>query len=68
MVACAKINIDYYIKTILDDDVIDEIYTYFKEDAETDSIKEAMEELSDSGYSEEEVRLIRIKFMSEMGN
>ncbi len=63
-----KINIDYYITSILDDDVVDDIYTYFKEDAETDSVAEAMEELSDTGYSEEEIRLVKIKFISEMGN
>ena len=48
--------------------MVDDIYTYFKEDAETDSIAEAMEELADTGYSEEEVRLVKIKFISEMGN
>jgi ATP-dependent DNA helicase RecQ len=63
-----RLNIDYYINSILDEDVVDDIYTYFKEDAETDSIEEAMKELDDTGYSEEEVRLVRIKFISEMGN
>lgn len=63
-----RINIDYYINSILDEDVVDDIFTYFKEDAETDSIEEAMTELSDTGYSEEEIRLVKIKFISEMGN
>ncbi len=58
-----KLNIDYYIDHILDDDRQDEIYDYFL-NAETDSVKEAMEELGDE-YSEEEIRLMRIKFMSE---
>jgi len=63
-----RINIDYYINSILDEDVVDDIYTYFKEDAESDSIQDAMEDLSDTGYSEEEVRLVKIKFISEVGN
>ncbi|HOZ31093.1 MAG TPA: DNA helicase RecQ [Bacteroidales bacterium] len=63
-----RINLDYYINTILDEDVINDIYCYFKDDAESDSIAEAMKELSDTGYSEEEVRLVRIKFISEIGN
>ncbi len=63
-----RLNIDYYLDSILDEDVVEDIYLYFKEDAETDSLEEAMEELGDSGYSEEEVRLVRVKFISEMGN
>jgi ATP-dependent DNA helicase RecQ len=63
-----RINIAYYLDSILDEDVVEDIYLYFKEDAETDTISEAMEELSDTGYSEEEIRLVRIKFISEMGN
>ncbi|MDY0140426.1 MAG: DNA helicase RecQ [Bacteroidales bacterium] len=63
-----KLNINYYLNSILDDDVVEDIYLYFKEDAKTDSIDEAMEELSDTGYNEEEVRLVRIKFISELGN
>ncbi len=63
-----RINIDYYLDSILDDDVVEDIYLYFKEDAETDSIDEAMTELADSGYSEDEIRLVRIKFISDLGN
>lgn len=59
----AKLNIDYYINQILDTEGQDDIYNYFF-NAESDNIDEAMEELKDE-YSEEEVRLIRIKFMSE---
>ena len=49
-----------------DEDQIDDIYDYFM-DSETDSLDVAMEEL-DSDYSEEEIRLVRIKFLSEMAN
>lgn len=58
-----KLNLDYYIDQLLDDDRQDDIYDYFL-NAESDSMEEAMEELQDD-YSEEEVRLMRIKFMSE---
>ena len=51
---------------MLDDDKVDEIYEYFKE-SETDSIDEALEELGND-YDEDEVRLVRIKFISEMAN
>lgn len=62
-----KLNIDYYINDILDEDAVEEVYDYFMEDAETDSIEEAYEEF-DGDYSEEELRLIRLKFMSEVAN
>lgn len=58
-----KLNIDYYIDQLLDDDRQDDIYDYFL-NAESDSMEEAMEELGEY-YSEDEVRLMRIKFMSE---
>lgn len=58
-----KLNLDYYIDQLLDDERQEDIYDYFM-NAETDSMKEAMEELADF-YSEDEVRLMRIKFMSE---
>ena len=61
-----KLNIDYFLEEVLDDDKVDEIYEYFKE-SETDDIDEAIEELGDE-YSEEEIRLVRLKFISEMGN
>jgi ATP-dependent DNA helicase RecQ len=63
-----RINIDYYINSVMDEDVVDDIYSYFKEDAESDSIDEALKELEPEGYSEEEIRLVRIKFISELGN
>jgi ATP-dependent DNA helicase RecQ len=62
-----KINIDYHLNDILDDDSQEEIYEYFLEDAETDDISEAHEEF-DGDYSEDELRLMKIKFMSEMAN
>ena len=61
-----KLNIDYYIEEVLDDEQIDDIYDYFME-SKTDSMREAMKELKDY-YEEEEVRLVRIKFISENGN
>ena len=65
--AGTKINIDYYIRMIIDEDKVDEIYEYFKEEATSDSVNEAMKALGPD-YTEEEVRLIRIKFLSELGN
>src|SRR3989339_1862495 len=62
-----KLNIDYYIRQTVDEDKIDDIYEYFKTEASTDSLKEAADELG-RGYTEEEIRLVRIKFLSEMGN
>ena len=62
-----KLNIDYYLSQTIDDDKIDDIYSYFKEEAETDSIQEAAKELGPD-YTEEEIRLVRIKFISELGN
>jgi ATP-dependent DNA helicase RecQ len=61
-----KLNIDYFLEEVLDDDKVDEIYEYFKE-SETDDVEEAIEELGDD-YTEEEIRLVRLKFISEMGN
>ena len=62
-----KLNIQYYLSKYMDEDKIDDIYLYFKEDAESDSLSEAIEELGDE-YSEEEIRLVRIKFLCEVGN
>ena len=62
-----KLDIDYYIRSILDKEAIDDIYSYFRDDSETDSLVEALEEL-DGAYSEEEIRLVRIKFICEVGN
>mgnify|MGYP002519535118 CR=1 FL=1 len=62
-----KLNIDYYLEQTLDEDVIDDIYAYFHDDAQSDSLEEAMVELG-SDYDEEEVRLVRIKFLCEVAN
>ena len=61
-----KLNIDYFLEEILDEDNMIEIYDYFK-NSDTDNINIAIEELGGE-YSEEEIRLVRIKFISEMGN
>ena len=61
-----KLNIDYFLEEVLDDDKVEDIYEYFKE-SETDDIDEAIDELGDD-YTEEEIRLVRLKFISEMGN
>ena len=61
-----KLDIDYFLEEVLDDDKVDDIYEYFSE-SETDDLDEAIEELGDD-YSEEEIRLVRIKFISEAGN
>jgi len=62
-----SLNIDYYLKQVIDPDILDDIYTYFKEEAATDSVNDALKALG-SDYSEEEVRLVRLKFISELGN
>ena len=61
-----KININYELNSMLDEDQQDEVYEYFME-AETDSIEEAIEEF-DGEYTDEEIRLVRIRFMSEIAN
>lgn len=61
-----KINIDYFINEVIDEDHQEDIFEYFKE-ADTDSLDEAIKELG-SEYSEEEIRMMRIKFLSELGN
>ena len=62
-----KINIDYYIDDILDEDKRDEIFDFFRNEAETGTLEEALEALGDD-FEEEEIRLVRIKFMSELAN
>ena len=61
-----KINIDYFLQEIMDEDHIEDIFEYFKE-ADSDSIEDAINELG-RDYTEEEIRLVRIKFLSDMGN
>ncbi|MFA5045582.1 MAG: ATP-dependent DNA helicase RecQ, partial [Paludibacter sp.] len=62
-----KINIDYFLDEIMDSDHIEEIFDYFST-AETDKIEPALNELGEDDFSETEVRLVRIKFLSEIGN
>ena len=62
-----RLNIDYYIEDILDEEHQEEIFEYFRE-AEDDSIESALDELGEDEYSEDDIRLMRIKFMSDMGN
>ena len=61
-----KLNINYFIEEVIDDDHVDDIYEYFSE-SETDSLEAAITELGDE-YSDDEIRLVRIKFLSEMAN
>jgi len=60
-----KINIDYFLTQIMDEEHVEEIFDYFKE-AETDKISDALEDLGEDNFTEEEVRLVRIKFLSEL--
>ena len=62
-----KLDLNYYIEQNIDDDIVDDIYAYFREDAESDSLEDAMKELG-SDYDEREVRLVRIKFLCEVAN
>ncbi len=62
-----RINLDYYINNTIDEERQHDIYSYFREEAESDSLEEAIKELGNE-FEEEEIRLIRIKFLSEMGN
>ena len=61
-----KLNIDYFLEDVMDEDHVDDIYDYFME-SETDSVDDAIEELG-GDYSEDEIRLVRIKFLSEQAN
>lgn len=61
-----KLNIDYFIEDVMDEDVVEDIYEYFRE-SETDDLETAFEHL-DEDYTEDEIRLVRIKFISEMAN
>jgi ATP-dependent DNA helicase RecQ len=62
-----RINLDYYIDSTIDEERQHDIYSYFREEAESDSLEEAIKELGNE-FEEEEIRLVRIKFLSEMGN
>ena len=62
-----KLNLDYYIRGEIDDDVVDELFDYFREEADSDSLRDAIDALS-GDYSEEEIRLVRIKFLCDVAN
>jgi ATP-dependent DNA helicase RecQ len=62
-----RINLDYYINKTIDEERQHDIYSYFREEAESDSLTAAIKELGNE-FEEEEIRLMRIKFLSEMGN
>ena len=61
-----KLNIDYFLDEVMDEDHVDDIYSYFA-DSDTDSLEAALDELGNE-CTEEEIRLVRIKFISEMAN
>ena len=62
-----KLNVDYYIRQTIDEDKVDEIFTFFKEESASDSVADALKQLGPD-FTEEEVRIVRIKFISELGN
>ena len=64
-----KLNLDYYIREVMDDDHMQDIYDHFRE-AEDPDIDDALDEFADDEdeYTEEEIKLVRIKFLSENGN
>lgn len=62
-----KIDIDYYIEDEVDEDKIDDLYGYFME-VDDDNLEDALEEFEEDGYSEDEIRLVRIMFISEIAN
>ena len=65
MYSGTKVNIDYFLEDVMDEDQVDDIYEYFRE-SDTDNIDDAMDELGD--YEERDIRLVRIKFLSEQAN
>ena len=62
-----KVNINYFIEEEIDEEKQDEVLEYFKE-SKSDSIEDALNELGVNDYTEEEIRILRIKFMSDFGN
>lgn len=63
-----KLDLSYYIDEVMDEDHQQEVYDYFLEEAEDESIEAALKELGEDEYTEEDIRLMRIKFISEVGN
>ncbi len=62
-----KLNLNYYVQQVIDDDVVEEIYEYFRDEAESDSVEDAIAELG-ADYEENEIRLVRLKFLCEVAN
>jgi ATP-dependent DNA helicase RecQ len=62
-----RLNLNYYIQGNLDEEVAEEIFDYFKNEAESDSLQDAIRDLGDD-YDEMEIRLVRLKFLSEVAN
>ncbi|MDA3927864.1 MAG: DNA helicase RecQ [Prolixibacteraceae bacterium] len=63
-----KINIDYHINEAVDEDTQDDIFEYFKDESETGDLDEAIKELGEDEYSVQDIRMVRVKFLSELGN
>jgi ATP-dependent DNA helicase RecQ len=66
--AGTKINIDYFIDDVMDEDYRDDIFDFFREEAKEGTIEEAVKELGEQDYTLEDIRMVRIKFLSELGN
>ena len=62
-----KVNIDYFLEEVMDEDTVNDIFDYFR-NSQTEDLNTAIKELEDSDYLEEEIRLVRIKFISDLGN
>jgi ATP-dependent DNA helicase RecQ len=62
-----RVNINYYIEDVVDEEKQEEAMDYFKE-SKSDSVAEALKELGENDYTEEEIRVMRIKFLSDFGN
>ncbi|MCF0176492.1 MAG: DNA helicase RecQ [Bacteroidales bacterium] len=62
-----KLNLDYYIEENIDEEVVEEIYDYFRNEAESDSVEAAIQDLG-ADYEEHEIRLVRLKFLCEVAN
>ena len=62
-----KLDLNYYIRQVVDDDIVEEIFDYFKNEATSDSVEEAMQALG-SDYDEMEIRLVRLKFLCEVAS
>ncbi len=63
-----KLNLDYYINDLIDEEKQMDVFEYFREEAESESVEAAIAELGEDDFTEEDIRLMRIKFMSEFGN